>query len=150
MSCTTAGRRRSTRRSGPGASAPRSAHRRPLEESGDTTGYRVVHGENDGLPGLVIDRYDDTYVAKIYTAAWLPHLADVVDGLRRAGRSVAPWSCATVAASAADRWPRWVTCPIEPVPFFEHGLLFEADVVRGQKTGHFLDQRENRALRRPR
>ena len=51
------------------------AHRRPLEESGDTTGYRVVHGENDGLPGLVIDRYDDTYVAKIYTAAWLPHLA---------------------------------------------------------------------------
>ena len=36
--------------------------------------------------------------------------------------------------------------PVEPVPFFEHGLLFEADVVRGQKTGHFLDQRENRAL----
>ena len=36
--------------------------------------------------------------------------------------------------------------PIEPVPFFEHGLLFEADVVGGQKTGHFLDQRENRAL----
>ena len=32
------------------------------------------------------------------------------------------------------------------MPFLEHGLLFEADVVRGQKTGHFLDQRDNRAL----
>ena len=43
-----------------------------------TTGYRLVHGENDGLPGLVVDVYGETAVLKLYSAAWLPHLRDVV------------------------------------------------------------------------
>jgi 23S rRNA (cytosine1962-C5)-methyltransferase len=43
-----------------------------------TTGYRVVHGENDGLPGLVLDRYGHVAVLKLYSAAWVPHLATLV------------------------------------------------------------------------
>jgi hypothetical protein len=43
-----------------------------------TTGYRLVHGENDGLPGLVIDRYAGTLVIKLYTLAWLPHLKNII------------------------------------------------------------------------
>ena len=46
-----------------------------------TTGYRLVHGENDGLPGLVIDRYEETLVLKLYTLAWIPHLRDVLSAL---------------------------------------------------------------------
>ena len=45
-------------------------------EGQDTTGYRLVHGENDDLPGLVLDRYADTLVLKLYTPAWIPHLKE--------------------------------------------------------------------------
>src|SRR5437899_4144036 len=48
-----------------------------------TTGYRCLHGESDGWPGLVVDRYDKTLVLKLYTAAWLPRLAQVVPLLVR-------------------------------------------------------------------
>ena len=44
-----------------------------------TTGYRWVNGESDGWPGLVLDRYDTTLVLKLYTAAWLPRLKEIVE-----------------------------------------------------------------------
>ena len=44
----------------------------------NTTGYRLIHGESDGWPGLVLDRYDTTLVLKIYTAAWLPWLDEIL------------------------------------------------------------------------
>jgi len=47
-----------------------------------TTGYRLIHGESDGWPGLVLDRYDTTLVLKIYTAAWLPRLDDTLTLLK--------------------------------------------------------------------
>ena len=40
----------------------------------DTDGYRVLNGENDGFPGLVLDRYADTFVLKMYSPVWIPHL----------------------------------------------------------------------------
>src|ERR1019366_3466174 len=43
-----------------------------------TTGYRLIHGESDGWPGLVLDRYDTTLVLKLYTAAWLPRLDEIL------------------------------------------------------------------------
>src|ERR1700710_3078187 len=43
-----------------------------------TTGYRVINGESDGWPGLVLDRYDTTMVLKLYTAAWLPRLGEII------------------------------------------------------------------------
>ena len=59
--------------------------RAPLAEK-DTNGYRMVHGENDGLPGLVLDRYADTLVLKLYTPAWIPHLKEFCDALGRSAR----------------------------------------------------------------
>jgi len=138
------------------AAIARAAERRGrLASSGHTTGYRVVSGENDALPGLVVDRYADVLVVKAYTTAWRPHLDGVVDALvdrfdprsvvLRLARSVGEVS----GSGAADGG--WVDGsvlrgdPIEaPVAFVEHDLRFEADVVRGQKTGFFLDQRDNR------
>ena len=126
--------------------------RLPLLQT-NSTGYRLVHGENDGLPGLVIDRYGETLVVKLYTTAWVPHLRHVL----QAATKVAP------AKRVVLRLSRFVQSqpevlyglhdgqvwgqPVrnEGVRFLENGLYFEADVVQGQKTGFFLDQRDNRA-----
>jgi len=132
------------------------AIREPLHRTagtqGATTAYRVVHGENDGLPGLVVDRYGDVAVLKLYTAAWIPHLAVLVPlvgellGLRsivlRLARSLHDQARHGLEEGMSLLGPE-VTTNVE---FLEHGLRFEADVRRGQKTGHFLDQRDNRAL----
>jgi 23S rRNA (cytosine1962-C5)-methyltransferase len=111
-----------------------------------------VHGENDGMPGLVVDRYGETLVVKVYTPAWFPHLQVVTDSLvellrpervvLRYGRSVASGDTFGLADGDTIVGP----APNQPVFFRERGLTLEADVVHGQKTGHFLDQRDNRAL----
>ncbi len=116
-----------------------------------TNAYRCVHGENDGLPGLVIDRYDTTFVVKLYSAALVAHLDVIVDALvdaqpeadavvLRASRAVEPHLPHHLRPAAALRG----SLPSVAVPFRECGLAFEADVVNGQKTGWFLDQRDNR------
>jgi 23S rRNA (cytosine1962-C5)-methyltransferase len=130
--------------------------RAPLREQPEekaTTGYRLVHGENDGLPGLVIDRYADTLVIKLYTPAWIPHLKAVCSALAeinlaervilRLSRSLMKqienlWGLSDGLVLAGP--------PLTgPVLFQENGLVFEADPINGQKTGFFLDQRDNRA-----
>lgn len=119
-----------------------------------TTGFRLVHGENDGLPGLVIDRYARTFVMKLYTAAWLAHLPDVVKALVDAvgpQRIVLRLNRDVIGQKELlDSWQDGSTIfgspPDGPVQFMENGLRFEAHVIAGQKTGFFLDQRENRAL----
>jgi len=126
--------------------------RRPIIDRGDTTGMRLVNGENDGMPGMVVDRYDRVLVMKLYTTAWVPHLADVVPAVEQVFRPdtvVLRLARSLDAASlhGLEEGDALVGLPPDgPVLFTEHGLWFEADVVRGQKTGHFLDQRDNRAL----
>lgn len=116
-----------------------------------TNGLRWIYGENDGWPGLVLDAYADTLVIKIYTAAWFPHLADQVVRFHQRFN----------ASRIVLRLSRNLTPPPDyydgmilhgpamngsngQVEFLETGLRFGADVVRGQKTGFFLDQRDNR------
>ncbi len=124
--------------------------RAKLPERG-TTGYRLVHGENDGLPGLVLDRYGETAVIKLYTAAWLPHLRDVMTAVTAV---VQPQRIVLRLNREMQKQPLYglsdglvlVGEPLDgTVTFRENDLLFAADVVQGQKTGFFLDQRENRA-----
>ena len=129
--------------------------RAPLRDtaggSDATTAYRCVHGENDGLPGLVVDRYDTTYVLKLYSAAWIPHLRELIKVLEDLlhPRAIVLRLSRAVQSGPTHGYEDGMTIagtPVtEPVRFQEHGLAFEADVVHGQKTGHFLDQRENRA-----
>lgn len=117
-----------------------------------TNGYRLINGESDGWPGLVLDRYDATLVLKLYSAAWFAHW-DTLLGLvaqhfprehlvlrlsRNIQRQAAEFGLRDAQVVRGD--------PLDgPVVFREGGLAFEADVLRGQKTGFFLDQRENRA-----
>jgi 23S rRNA (cytosine1962-C5)-methyltransferase len=117
-----------------------------------TTGYRVINGENDGFPGLVLDRYADTLVLKLYSTGWFLFLDDLCDLFQKELNS----------RQVVLRLARNVSKSLEPgsvyhdgqilyggkssgwVQFEENGLKFMADVVAGQKTGFFLDQRENR------
>jgi 23S rRNA (cytosine1962-C5)-methyltransferase len=127
------------------------ALRAPLPAQ-QTDGYRLVHGENDGLPGLVVDRYADALVLKLDTAAWLPHLADVLAGLGEVQpheRLVLRLSRHSQPEAAryglSDGQTLIGDPPQAPLIFQENGLRFQADVVAGHKTGFFFDQRENRA-----
>jgi 23S rRNA (cytosine1962-C5)-methyltransferase len=117
-----------------------------------TTGYRCINGESDGWPGLVLDRYHTTLVLKLYTAAWLPRSEEIIGVIRevlRPERLVLRLS-RNVQAVARKQFGLadgqiLLGPPLDgPVVFLESGLRFEVDVLRGQKTGFFLDQRENR------
>ena len=126
------------------------ARRQPLLE-GDTTGYRLLHGENDGLPGLVTDVYADVAVVKLYTAAWFPWLEAVLPAIRAAAGTdtvVLRLARNLVAPAAdyglADGQLLSGTLDEPTVIFREHGVRFRANVVTGHKTGFFLDHRANR------
>lgn len=120
---------------------------------GQTTGYRIINGESDGWPGLVLDRYDTVLVLKIYTSAWLERmtfLARLVreqiptDGIAlRLSRNLEPATGGMRDGTWLFKSPSMKETD-ERIIFVENGIRFEADVLRGQKTGFFLDQRENR------
>lgn len=117
-----------------------------------TNGYRTINGESDGWPGLVLDRYDQTLVLKLYTAVWLPRLDEtlrlIVAQLKpqrlvlRLSRNIQAF--ARKRSGLEDGQTLYGEKPEVMPTFTESGLRFEADVCRGQKTGFFLDQRENR------
>ncbi|MGB0582325.1 MAG: class I SAM-dependent methyltransferase [Limisphaerales bacterium] len=120
-----------------------SASRAPLTSSG----YRLVNGESDGLPGLVIDRYAEVMVMKLYSAAWLPYFESIARELN--GEAVVLRLARNVEQEFADRGYRdgqVIAGELDDaqVVFEENGIRFRSDVKRGQKTGFFLDQRENR------
>jgi 23S rRNA (cytosine1962-C5)-methyltransferase len=120
-----------------------------------TDGYRCIHGESDGWPGLVLDRYGEVFVLKLYSAVWLPRLDEVcaliVEVMKprrlvlRLSRNIQAAAKELGRAEGQTLSP-FAAATSEPdfVTFLETGLRFEADVARGQKTGFFLDQRENR------
>jgi 23S rRNA (cytosine1962-C5)-methyltransferase len=128
------------------------AIRRDLFDA-QTTGFRLIHGESDGWPGLVLDKYDSTLVLKIYTAACLPRLEEIIALFKekipcvrivlRLSRNIQPF--AEKQFQLRDGQILSGSKLSTPVIFVENGIRFEADVLRGQKTGFFLDQRENRA-----
>lgn len=125
--------------------------RTSLSTDPSTTGWRLLHGPNDGLPGLVADTYADTVVIKLYSAVWLPHLRTAL----RAIHAAHPWT-RLVLRLARGPAPAYAACGLHDgdildgpplngaVPFQENGIWFEAEPIVGQKTGFFLDQRENR------
>jgi len=111
---------------------------------GRTTGFRLFNGEGDGLPGLIADVYDDTAVLQL-------------DGAGPAGfwdaAGIAGWLAQALALRCVyERGERGRSegkslvgnIPAAPVVFLENGVRFAVDIVRGQKTGFFLDQRDNR------
>ncbi len=114
----------------------------------DTPHYRLVFGESDGLPGLVVDRYGDVLVAQITTAGMERQKAAIVEALTKV---VAPRAIVLRNDSAIrdlEGLERYVEAALgempETVEVIEHGACFVAPLGAGQKTGWFYDQRDNR------
>jgi len=120
-----------------------------------SNGIRLVHGESDGLPGLVVDRYDDTLVAQFGTAGmerWKDVLADALlreTGLSKLYERSDASSRALEGLTEATGWLRGGTLPDgQPAPtgitLREHDWQLTLDVAEGHKTGFYLDQRDSR------
>ncbi len=108
-----------------------------------TTAYRLVHGEGDRAPGVVVDRYGDVAVLRLDGPAIAqyaePIAAAVMEcGVRSVGLRV------TEKGAALKLLPLAGDAPPAELVVREHGVPFVVDLAHGQKTGAFLDQRENR------
>ena len=118
---------------------------------GDTTGYRLVHGDADGLPGLVVDVYADHVVIQISTAGMDRFRAEIIAALVEVCAPSAIVERSDVTARSADGLksiPAAVRYgeAADRVAFREMGVTVIADPLHGQKTGYYLDQRDARAL----
>lgn len=115
-----------------------------------TSGYRLIHGENDFLPGLVVDRYGEFLVMQIHTLGMDRWREVIVEALMNQVSPKGIFERSDVGArqgEGLDTLPVGVLAgevPPDRVPFLENGMSFVCDVHTGQKTGFFLDQRDNR------
>jgi 23S rRNA (cytosine1962-C5)-methyltransferase len=111
-------------------------------------GMRLVHGESDGLPGLIVDRYGDTLVAQFLGAGaerWKVALADALlkeTGLQRLYERSDSSSRSLEGLPAAAGWLRGEG-PTD-LAIREHAWQFTLDIAAGHKTGFYLDQRDSR------
>ena len=124
--------------------------RRELKLADKSNGARLIHAESDGLPGLIVDRYGDVLVMQIGSAGverWRDTCADILQELCKP-------ACIYERSDSDSRKLEGLelrngvlrgTLP-DNVEVIENGLHFKVDVVAGQKTGFYLDQRDNRAL----
>ena len=131
--------------------------------SSETNGIRLLSGESEGLPGLVIDAYGMTWVLKVYSTCWLPYLNEVIEAVsgyaERSDAALQPIRPSRVVLrfgrDCVGRYEErgfreaslaYGTDETPYAEFMEHGARFQAQVFQGQKTGFFLDQRRNRQL----
>lgn len=126
------------------------AARAELKLAKDSSGMRLIHAESDGLPGLIVDQYSDVLVLQIGSAGvehWREVIADILQELCNP-------ACIYERSDSDSRGLEGLevrngvlrgSLP-EAVEVVEHGLRFGVDVAEGQKTGFYLDQRDNRAL----
>ncbi|WP_053991361.1 class I SAM-dependent rRNA methyltransferase [Mangrovimonas sp. TPBH4] len=116
----------------------------------NTNSYRLIFGENDGFPGLIADVYASVLVVKLYSEIWLPYLETILPMMREVS------SVDTVVIrlsrnlqnipnqNLVDGSVIYGVLENEVVEFIEHGVNFSANVIKGHKTGYFLDHRANR------
>lgn len=115
-----------------------------------TNSYRLLFGENDGFPGFIADVYDTVLVVKLYSEIWLPYLEWILKSLQEISRAE------TIVLRLSRQLENsnhnnftdgeviFGTLKNEVVEFTEHGVKFSANVLKGHKTGYFLDHRDNR------
>ncbi|WMI67533.1 class I SAM-dependent rRNA methyltransferase [Mangrovimonas sp. YM274] len=116
----------------------------------NTNSYRLIFGENDGFPGLIADVYAHVLVVKLYSEIWLPYLETILPMMRelsnaetvviRLSRSLQNKPNQKLVDGAVV----YGVLESAVVEFVEHGVNFSANVIKGHKTGYFLDHRANR------
>ena len=129
----------------------RAAHatRNTLRVTHNTNAYRLIHAESDGIPGLIVDRYDDVLVLQSLTAGsefWKETIADIL--VEETGiQNIYERSDADVRELEGLKPITGVLRGIIPnpqLPITEYGLRFQVNIATGHKTGFYLDQRANR------
>lgn len=122
------------------ASVGRAKKRRaPLLQDKRTTAYRLLNGEGDGLPGIVVDVYGPIAVLRLDSAALAPLTPWIVEAVQHHVEIKGICQKTSDGLQILAGRP-----PPEQLVVSEHGLRFHADIGSGQKTGLFLDHRENR------
>lgn len=116
----------------------------------NTTSYRLLFGENDGFPGLIADVYANVLVVKLYSEIWIPYLEPILNSLQ----AVSQVETIVIRLSRGLEQSKlhkltngevvYGVLENEVVHFVEHDVHFSANVIKGHKTGYFLDHRHNR------
>jgi 23S rRNA (cytosine1962-C5)-methyltransferase len=119
---------------------------RDVLDLGDTDAVRWVHGEGDRAPGIVVDRYAHVAVVRLDGPAIETHREAIV---RAVAKAASPRGVRSITVRDTTRGDRSSTlvhgeAPPDEIVVREHGVPFVVDLERGQKTGAFLDQRDNR------
>jgi 23S rRNA (cytosine1962-C5)-methyltransferase len=114
----------------------------------ESNGIRLVHGESDGLPGLIVDRYGDTLVAQ-FTACgverWKAQIADALVELTGCPRLYARSDTSSRKLEGLPDATGWLRGSGETsLELLEHGWRLGLDIAHGHKTGYYLDQRDSR------
>jgi 23S rRNA (cytosine1962-C5)-methyltransferase len=125
-------------------------HRQVLAQNADTDAYRLIHAESDLLPGLIVDRYGDDLVLQALTAGIDCRKRELVELLAEllAPRGIYERSDVDVREKerlASETGTLWGEEPPTQLDVVENGHRFGVDIKHGQKTGFYLDQRDNRA-----
>ncbi|MEW9701588.1 class I SAM-dependent rRNA methyltransferase [Paenibacillus sp. SI8] len=122
-------------------------HRKRFLE--DAASYRLVYGEADFLPGLIVDKFADTLVVQLLTLGMDQCRQQIVDALVQVMNPVGIYERSDVSVRELEglkmtKGLLYGDCP-KHVDILENGLRIRVDIEEGQKTGYFFDQRENRA-----
>ena len=116
----------------------------------NTNSYRLLFGENDGFPSLIADVYDSVLVVKLYSEIWMPFLETILKSLQEVSKAqtIVIRLSRNVQKSTnhnlKDGDVVFGVLDNEVVEFVEHNVKFSANVIKGHKTGYFLDHRANR------
>ena len=123
--------------------------RLPLLDT-NTNSYRLIFGENDGFPGLIADVYAKVLVVKLYSEIWLPYIDSILQSLQHMSQTdttVIRLSRQLQQSKSLKFTDGQVVSGVlenDVIEFWEHGVRFSANVIKGHKTGYFLDHRHNR------
>ncbi len=110
---------------------------------------RLIYSEGDELSGLIVDRYGETLMVQWTSLALWQQREAILDALRDAVQPKGIWLRTERGMAEAEGLEMhddliWGEPPVRPLVIREHGVQFEVDVVEGQKTGFYFDQRDNR------
>jgi 23S rRNA (cytosine1962-C5)-methyltransferase len=121
-----------------------------LVDNPETNVYRLLHGEGDGLPGLVIDYYNGTAVIQTHHVGMHKHIAEIAKGLTQIYgstlKAIFDKSAETLPKTGYEAENKLLFGNPETFEVLEYGSKYKIDWEKGQKTGFFVDQRENRHL----
>lgn len=111
----------------------------------NTNMFRLVHGEGDGLPGLIIDVYDKSACVQCHSEGMMQSIDFISEALQQL-----EWKLSSVylksTIKAVGRTGQFLSGVNDKIVALENGLKFLVDMEHGQKTGFFIDQRDNRKL----